>query len=189
MGSGKLILTLDPSFRNTGWAVLELADSDESIVDLGCICTKKADKKRKAFAGDDNHQCASHIADELRGLVLKYRPRLICAEAQSGSKNSSAAMLMGMAWGVVSTIATLFEVPVLQVTPVRVKEALTGSAKASKAEIEAAVRQRYPTAEGYMSGLVGGLHEHVWDCLAVAITCYNSTEVRVLRNVFVKERI
>lgn len=177
------LLALDPSFRNTGWAVIRLQFASEDIVKVGCISTTKADKKLKAFAGDDNHRCAQEIARDLDGLFEEWQPELVCAEAQAGSKNSRAAMLMGMGWGILSTVTQLREVVVLQATPKRIKEANTGSKTASKKQIEQAVKERYPHAEAILadSGIKPAQEEHVWDAISVAVACLGSSEVQTLR--------
>lgn len=177
------VLALDPSFRNTGWAVVRLEPEQEVVLAVGCISTKKANKKQKAFAGDDNHRCAQEIARVLGRLLEEWMPEIVCAEAQAGSKSSKAAMLMGMGWGIISALTEVREVPVLQVTPVAIKEANTGSKKASKDEIEQAVRQRYPEVEALLetAGVKPAQCEHVWDALSAAIACFDSNEVRTLR--------
>jgi Holliday junction resolvasome RuvABC endonuclease subunit len=183
--TGVNLLALDPSFRNTGWAVISLGKATELVVQVGVIRTKKADKKLKAFAGDDNHRCAKEIATALDTLLEEWMPDLVLAEAQSGSKNSRAAQLMGMGWGVISAVTCIRDVTVLQVPPTLVKEANTGSKKASKKEIEAAVKRRYSGAEKLMeaANINPGDREHVWDAISVAIACFDSNEVRTLRRI------
>ena len=169
-----------------GYSVLCLTrDGSEQIVDIGVITTKKADKKLKAYAGDDNHRCSQILADGLDVLVEGYQPSLIVAEAQSGSKNSRAAQLMGMAWGVVSTVAAIHGIPVLQARPTQIKKACTGKGQASKEEIQEAVTVQFPASPEWLLNNVKpkSLHEHVYDSLSVYIACRDSTEVQTLKQV------
>lgn len=176
------ILVLDPSFRNTGYVVLALQPTGEVIKEAGVIVTKKADKKKRAYAGDDNHRCAQEIATRLDGLLTTWGPSIIIAEAQAGSKSSKAAQLMGMSWGVISGLAVVFDIPVMQAQPTDVKEANCGNKKASKDDIREAVQEQYPEAEAAVAHIAPpSLHEHVYDALAVFVACRDSNEVRTLR--------
>lgn len=176
------ILTLDPAFRNTGWAVINLHPASEEILAAGVITTKKIDKKLKSFAGSDNHRCAQIIAAGILKLLEEWKVEIICAEAQAGSKNSRAAMLMGMGWGIISAISHLQNLPVLQVRPQEVKEVNVGSKRASKEEIKEAVCARYPEAEKAIEHIKPpSLREHAYDAVAVAVACFDSTEIATLR--------
>lgn len=176
------VLTLDPSFRHNGWAVVELSAAGTRIIAAGVIVTKKADKKQKAFAGDDNHRCSQEIAEQLSAVIDCYKPVMITAEAQAGSKNSRAAQLMGMNWGVVSAVACLKGVPILQATPTAVKRALTGKKDASKQEIEEVVVARFPELVSLLQATrPKSLHEHAYDAAAVYIACEDSTEIKMIK--------
>jgi Holliday junction resolvasome RuvABC endonuclease subunit len=178
-----IVLALDPSFRNTGWVVVSVS-SPEVVIDAGVICTKKADKRAKAYAGDDNHRCSTQIARGLNDLVETFRPVLVVAEAQAGSKNSRAAQLMGMAWGVLSSVMAVRDIPVLQARPTDVKLGATGSRAASKEEVEAAMRALWPTLGDICKRIrPPSLHEHVYDAVAAYVACRDSTEVHTLRRI------
>lgn len=180
-----LILALDPSFRATGWALLRIGDPFR-VEEVGVIATEKAHKKDKAFAGDDNHRCASILAGGLHALMQRD-VALICAEAQAGSKSSKAAQMMGMAWGVVSAVSAVQNLPVLQARPTQVKEANCGVKTASKEDVQAAVSNRFPEAAGLLASVKKkSLHEHVYDALSVAVACFDSTEVRTLVRAYTK---
>jgi len=178
------ILALDPSFRNNGWAIIDVSDNETRVVDVGVIKTKKSDKKLKAFAGEDNHRCAQEIARALNAVFTLYKPQLVCAEAQAGSKNSKAAQLMGMNWGIVSAISYVEEVPIIQARPSQVKVANTGKAKASKEEIADAVINRFPELKKLITKVKPkGVHEHIYDAVSVFVACEISTEVQTVKKV------
>jgi len=176
------LLLLDPAFRHFGWAVLRFEPKGEQIVAGGVFNTTKIDKKRKVLQSDDNHRCAMELAKGIETLINTFEPTLICAESQQGSKNAHAMQLQGMAWGVLSAVAALRQIPVLQATPQSVKKALCGRLDASKEAIQAAVLARYPDVLGLAATTrPPSLHEHIYDSVAVGITCLTSTEVQTIR--------
>ena len=176
------VLLLDPAFRNFGWAVMTLGPVEDFICDVGVITTKKADKKQRLYVSDDNHTCSTHIAQQLQSIVATYCPIFICAEAQQGSKSSKAIQMQGMAWGILSAVAAVNRVPVLQAQPQQVKKALTQRNDASKEEIEAVVCKHYTDlAERVKIIKPKSLHEHIYDACAVGIACLNSTEIQTAR--------
>lgn len=179
------VLALDPAFRNTGWVVVEVCPGQrDRLLDGGVIETKPANKKMKRFAGDDNHYCSQIIARKLIEIIDKWQIKFICAESQSGSKNSKAAQLMGMGWGIISAISVTEEVNVLQVRPQEIKEAVTGKRAASKGEIKLAVMENYIEIKGIIEKIdKASKHEHVYDACAVMLTCTDSLEVNLFRGV------
>ena len=96
---------------------------------------------------------------------------MVYAEAESGSQSSKAAQLMGKSWGVVSAVTLMVDVPVMQVQPKELKKVLTGEQTASKKDIEAAVKERFPGVEKLFEDIKPrGVHEHGYDAIAVFIS-------------------
>ena len=176
------ILALDPSFRNLGWAVLNVWPDGEEVIASAVITTKKANKKLKRFAADDNHQCAQHLADKLIEVIKDHHVKLICAESSWGFKGSKAAQLAGMTWGVLSAVSLVYRLPVLQATPTEIKEANVGTTSATKEEVREAVLERYPEAKEAVERVTKEkLQEHGYDAIAAAVACLRSTEIATLR--------
>lgn len=172
-------LALDPSFRNTGWVIMRMGKTDTPIA-AGVIRTKKSTKK--VYAGVDNYRCSQELARALSDLIDRYKPSVVVAEAQAGSKNSRAAQLMGMGWGVISCVTFLKHVPVVQATPASVKKLVAGSNKASKKQIEDVVITRFPAIVPLAKKVKPkSLHEHIYDALAVWVACGADEVVKLLR--------
>ena len=176
------VACVDPSFRHFGWSIVELRTHKDVICAGDVIVTKKADKKVKAFAGDDNHRCTQIIAGQFHAVLSHWKPKLIISEAQSGSKSSRAAQLMGMAWATLSTLALIHQLPVLQATPQAIKKANVGKITASKEEVQSTVRHRYAEAEGLAEDITpNSLREHFYDSISAFVACLDSNEIRTLR--------
>ena len=87
------ILGIDPGLATTGWAVLDFdADSNPTIVDYGCILTKK---------GLTVSQRLSEIYDDLNELIELHNPDYAGIETLLFCNNAKTAISVGEARGVV----------------------------------------------------------------------------------------
>jgi crossover junction endodeoxyribonuclease RuvC len=177
------IMAVDPAFRFTGWVLIELMENGERLQAVGLIKTEKSDKKRKILVCDDNHRRSSEIATALHTAMVGFNPHVVCAESLVGSRNASSAVQQGMGWGVLSAVVTVNGIPILQNTPQGVKKSLCGSKAATKEEIEDAVVKRYPEARTIVESAINppSVREHVYDAIAVAISCLGASEIQTLR--------
>lgn len=192
-----LILGIDPGFASLGFAVLRLEAAGPEVVTLGVVRTKKSDKKQRVLAADDNIRRCREIARPLDSLMTfgtsGYVPRalrdpgddravrLVCAEKMSFPRNASAAAKMAMSWGMIVANLEHYGLPLLQASPQDVKRRVTGSASASKEEVQAALKKRFGRGLGRMvKALPEGEHEHAFDALASAVACLDSEEGRLV---------
>lgn len=186
------VLGLDPGFAAFGWSLLELgADAGgDRVVGMGVVRTKPTPKKRAVRQSDDRIERAREIAGELLQLVTddEHDVVAICAESlqmmpRTGTK---AKVMVGIAWGVVAAIAVAhLDLPILQCTPQEAKKAVTGSAAASKEDVQRALDRRYGeiVLDDYrlLAGLAGGVREHPYDALAAIVGCLECEPIRMAR--------
>lgn len=178
-----VILGLDPGFASLGVAVVELRSGGESVRQLHVIRTSKSDRKRGVRASDDNVRRAREIARQLGVIIGTTKPRAICAESMSFPRSSSVAGKMCLAWGVVATLSHVFGTPLVQASPKEVKLAACGDGGASKEDVIAAMRARFPECASLTAGINRGEHEHCFDALAAVVACLDSEVLRLLRGV------
>lgn len=186
---GSRIIAIDPGLGSFGAALIDLpGDGFDRAARPGVIAvayneTKKAAKKQNLLAADDTAERARELWQFLRifwhdaypSAMPPTRPRALLAEAQSWPRNAGASAKVGVAWGVIVAFAAERDLPILQLSPQKVKKHLCNSISASKEEVEAAVRGRTlwaAEARAYMEGLKGGAHEHVHDAIAVGLCAY-----------------
>ncbi len=162
-----IVLAVDPSFRNTGWTAIVCYGGWE-VFAAGVIRTSKAD----GYRGEDNHRCSVLLAQGLSDVISQVSPDLIVAESQAGSKSSKAAQLQGMGWGVLSAVAYLHDLEIIQARPQQIKKFLTGQRTASKDDIKAAVCAFFPALENLITDEISpkSKHEHAYDSVAVFLT-------------------
>ncbi len=135
-----IILTNDPSFTAWGWAVLT---SDEKILKTGCIKTAPEHKKRRIRAGDDRVRRTTDLVQTLYKIIDLYGVNYILCELPHGSQNASAAVMMGIVVGIVTTIGELLDIPVEYYSEQDAKKALLGKNSATKDETQVAIANHY----------------------------------------------
>ena len=147
------IVGVDPGLASTGWGVVEYSRGQLHYLAHGCIVTS-AEKK---------HGERLLIIHKAFQKVLKsYKPSEAALENLYFGKNVSSAMSVAEARGVLLLALSAQELPVHELTPNAVKQAVVGTSKADKKQIQEMVR------------LILGLKEiprpdHAADALAAAI--------------------
>ncbi len=181
-----IILGLDPGFANLGHTLVKYGpDGKEVPLSMGLFETEKSEKKTKVLSANDNFRRTQEISRFLRSMFDGPHGRVtaVCAEAMSFPRSSSVAAKMAMAWGVIATLTEQFDIPLLQVTPMELKVALTGNKKASKEDVEKSLVDRFP--KGSLDALVvdvtASKHEHPFDALGAVVACRDSDVLRMAR--------
>jgi crossover junction endodeoxyribonuclease RuvC len=128
-----VIAGIDPGLQRTGYAVLRVGRrSGVRVLDAGVITSQAdmglADRLRQ-------------IAEGLDAVFGEYHPELLVIEQlYSHYKHPRTAILMGHARGVVLLAAARQGIPIRHLSATAIKKALTGNGRASKIQIQRAVR-------------------------------------------------
>jgi Holliday junction resolvasome RuvABC endonuclease subunit len=184
------LLGVDPGFASIGLAVYELGNPDH-VVAMGLITTEKSPKKQEVLASNDNLVRAMEIHREIVRVLKETEDRggkvvAICAEAMSFPRNASAASKVSLTWGVLASLSEARSIPIIQASPQAVKLKVCGSKTATKEEVEEALVKQYP----YLPDLVAlpkTKREHVYDALAVVLTCLNHPTIQAVRMFSIQE--
>lgn len=172
------LVGLDPGFANLGWCVMRCAGPTLELQACGVFTTEQSDKKRKVLAADDNVRRAVQIANFLAENAFTPVPVVICAEAMSFPRNSSAAAKMAMCWGAVATFSAVHRIPITQASPKEIKQSLCSSATASKEQVEEAVRVLYPGVDSFLEGKVPPSNRnHAYDAIAAVVTASRTSPI------------
>lgn len=129
------VLGIDPGTRVAGYAVIDFnARGDASILDAGvCRLDDKADlavRLRQLF-------------DDVNAILDEHAPTHLALEAIfSHPEHARTAIQMAHGRGVVLLAAEMRGIPVAELPPAEVKRALTGNGRASKAQMQQAVRSQ-----------------------------------------------
>ncbi len=162
----KLFFGVDPSFRAFGIVVYD-AGLDK-IIECYTFRTTKESKKRGIYVADDDARRLNDIAREYKIRLLFHEPCLIFSETPSGGALSHKAA-KGLAYAtslttIVPAMIGRTGIPVVNISARDSKKASTGKVSGSKAEVERAVRERFP---GAPFSNIKAINEHQFDAASV----------------------
>jgi len=165
------VLGIDPGFSSMGWAIADVAGGIVSPIQCGVIITEKNTKKTNTRSSEDNILRAKAIQKGLQFIVDNHGVRLIATETMSWPRNAGVVAKMGIAWGVIASIAGQYNLPVVQAAPMILKRKVTGNGKASKEEMIAAISSHYPDLKLPKNVT---LQEHAADAVAAIVSSSDS---------------
>ena len=127
-----IILGIDPGIADTGFGLIEKSqDGKLKCVDYGSIKTK---------AGTKLPNRLEIINQDLEKIIKKYKPKIIGVEELFFCRNVKTALVVGHARGVVLLTARQNRVPIVEFTPLQVKQAVSAYGKASKMQVQKMVK-------------------------------------------------
>jgi len=153
------ILGIDPGSRVTGYGVIEAAPAGNRHVASGCI----------RVAGEDMTERLRRIVEGLRDVSERYAPSELAIERIFVARNAESALKLGQARG--AALVAVPHIPVFEYAATRVKQATTGSGKASKVQVQHMVRvllslSEVPPTDEADALAVALCHAHSRDLLA-----------------------
>lgn len=150
------ILGLDPSLSSTGWGIIEIENNRLRYVADGFIPTspKMPLSDRLAI-----------IHKTLAQVIELYKPAEAAIEQVFLNDNPHSTIKLGMARGVVMLAPALFDIPVTEYEPNKIKKAVVGVGKADKHQVETMVKILLPGCKPK--------NNDSSDALAMAICHYN----------------
>lgn len=124
------ILGIDPGSRITGYGIIDSDGRRSRHVASGCIRTGKGEFPERLGL----------IFEGVRQLIAEHAPAELSIEQVFVSKNASSALKLGHARGAAITAAVTAGLPVFEYTPAAVKQALVGTGRADKEQVQHMVR-------------------------------------------------
>ena len=127
-----VVLGIDPSLRGTGYGIIRAGRPDPSLLAQGTIrCPARWERSR----------CLARIATELRDVVAAHSPEVCVVEGLFFAQNLQTALIMGEARGAaLATVATA-AIPIFEMAPRRVKQAIVGYGAAQKEAVARMVQR------------------------------------------------
>ena len=154
-------LGVDPGLNRTGYSLLEKTPRGLVIKEAGVI--RSTQKESLAFR-------VGEIGGGLKEVVDEFQPSALAIEQVfSFGRNPKTALLMAHARGAILMVAAEREIPVLHYTPTQVKRMLTGSGRASKEQIQFAIKNEFRLKQVLEPNDVA-------DATAVALCLYHSVK-------------
>lgn len=154
------IIGIDPGSRHTGYGVIESDRGRARLVAAGRISTASGTMPERLL------QIHNELADLLRDLA----PAEAAIEEVFVNKNVHSALVLGQARGVAICTLAQAGLSVAEYAPTQVKQALTGSGRADKLQVQQMVKM--------LLNQQGRMAVDASDALAVALTHAQVRETR-----------
>ena len=153
-----IIIGIDPGTTQIGFGIIKNEGNRFESLGYGII---KNSGKDKLFD-------YKNTAKELSKLIKKHKPELAVVERLFFFKNQKTVMAVGEMRGVIMLTLANHNLPVLEFTPLQVKQSLSGYGRADKNQVQRMVR------------LILGIKEEIRpddaaDALAIAICGVSNT--------------
>lgn len=121
------ILGIDPGLNRTGYGVIDVNGAALSLVEAGVIRVPKGELSERL----------AHIFQALRAVIEETRPELAACEKVFVNVNPQSTLLLGHARGAAICSAAFAGLHVCEFTPTEIKQAVTGTGRAAKPQIQA----------------------------------------------------
>lgn len=120
------VLGIDPGYAIVGWGVVEYDRNCLTPKAYGAVTTPA----KAEFTGR-----LLQIFEDVTALMQQYRPEALSIEKLFFNTNTTTAIDVAQARGVILLAARQQNIPVFEYTPLQVKQAVTGYGKADKKQV------------------------------------------------------
>ena len=159
-----IVLGIDPGSANMGFGVVLARGERVAALDGGVVATTQDEPLERRLV-----RIHARVCD----LIAEHRPHAIAVEDLFFGQNARTAFSVGQARGVVLLAAGLAGVPTFSYTPQAVKQAVCGSGRAEKEQVQRMVGRLLSLGEPPRP-------DHAADALAVAICHANGEHMRAV---------
>lgn len=135
---GMIILGIDPGTAILGYGCVQADKNKNKLISYGCLKTPKD-------LGDASR--LKILYRELIKLIKKFRPDCLAVEEIFFFKNSKTVIGVSQARGITILAAANSGIPVMEFTPLQVKQAVSGYGRAEKQQVQKMVKLLLGLAE------------------------------------------
>jgi len=126
------ILGIDPGTATTGFAVIEKVAGHVEALDFGIISTRPKIPPAERLL---------EISENISELLETHRPGIVAVELLFFCKNQTTAIAVAQSRGAVLAEVARFGSSVVELTPLQIKMAATGSGRADKKQVQKMVQK------------------------------------------------
>ncbi|HEX6938750.1 MAG TPA: crossover junction endodeoxyribonuclease RuvC [Longimicrobiales bacterium] len=128
-----IVLGVDPGAATTGYGVVARgSDGAVSLLECGVVRTD---------AGGGLPQRLREIYDGVVEVIGRHSPDIMAVEGIFYAKNVRTTVVLGHARGAILLAATLRDLPVAEYSPAEVKNAIVGTGRATKEQVQFMVQR------------------------------------------------
>ena len=128
------ILGVDPGTNILGYAILEVQGKKLLPLEMGVVNLQKL---------GDHYEKLKHIFIRIQQLAKTHEATEMAVEAPFYGKNVQSMLKLGRAQGVAIAAAKVLGIEVVEYSPKRIKQAITGSGNASKEQVARTLEMIY----------------------------------------------
>ncbi len=125
--SARIILGVDPGTTITGYGIIRCKGKYMELVNYGIIRLGKQQM--------DHPAKLKKIFERISGLVSEFDVQEMALEAPFHGKNVQSMLKLGRAQGVAMAAGLVYNLPIFEYAPRKIKMAVTGSGTASKDQV------------------------------------------------------
>jgi crossover junction endodeoxyribonuclease RuvC len=125
------ILGIDPGTHRIGFGVLEKTGSEIKTIGFGCLDLKEKDKSKRL----------KQIFERICGVIKDRKPDLMAVEALFFFKNQKTVFGVAEARGAIILAGAINDIPILEPTPLQVKQAICGYGRAQKVQVQTMMKR------------------------------------------------
>ena len=127
------VIGIDPGTATTGFAIIDSTNKKLELIDYGVITTKSTMSLPERLL---------IINNDISSILDKYKPDCFVIEKLFFTTNQKTAISVSEARGVLLLTASINKINIIEFTPLQIKNIITGYGKASKSQIQNAVKKR-----------------------------------------------
>ncbi len=148
-----IVVGIDPGIARVGYGVLDKTDRHLVSLTYGCIETKSSLSQSQRLR---------EIYERISVILDEYHPGCVAVEQLFFSRNTTSAMQVSEARGVLLLAAIQRDIVIAEYTPNQIKQAVTGSGRADKHQVQEMMRrllrlQEIPRPDDAADGLAVAL--------------------------------
>lgn len=125
------VIGIDPGLANTGWGVVDIDGNRVRLLEYGVIKTSSEAPTAERLRS---------IADAAARLLERFSPDTACVEQLFFAKNRTSAIAVAQSLGVILSETARRNIPVEELTPVQIKQSVTGDGRADKKAVQMMIR-------------------------------------------------
>jgi Holliday junction resolvasome RuvABC endonuclease subunit len=179
-------VAIDSSLSNTGIAIGTITEDGSIQVEKIQLCETEKTKHKQVRASSDTIDRCRKTHRFIHKILDAEMPDIVFVETPSGSQSSAGMKSYGATCALIASV----EPDPIEVTPVEVKVAFTGSKEASKVSIINKAVGLYPQLEWYYhAGKLQAKNEHCADAIAIAYAAVQTSEFARLKNIITHGKV
>lgn len=127
----RIILGIDPGTIIMGYGIISANPNDAQLLAMGVLKLSKF---------EEQHERLKKIFDKTTALINEYKPEEMAIEAPFFGKNVQSMLKLGRAQGTAIAAALYKNITVVEYSPRKIKQSITGNGNASKEQVAAMLK-------------------------------------------------